>query len=177
MMTGIAQLFLAQQAPPLQPLPHPKLPDPALVQLGPPWWVYAAAAGLVIVLLGLVLWLLMRPAKAKLPPLKKPYSAAMKRLQEILMQSPQQLPGQTAAEVSETLRVYFLERYNIPAPMRTTQELFEKGGIPATSLRLQKYASLAELWDQLAFAPVPVNQAEATALVQKAITSLEEDRA
>ncbi len=177
MMTGFAQLFFAQQAPPLQPLPHPKLPDPALVQLGVPWWVYAAAVALVVILLGLVIWLLMRPAKPKPPPLKKPYSAAMKRLQAILMQSPQQSPDQTAADVSETLRVYFWERYHIPAPMRTTQELFEKGGIPATSLRLQKYASLAELWDQLSFAPLPANPAEATALVQKAIASLEEDRA
>jgi hypothetical protein len=177
MMTGFAQLFLAQQAPPLQPLPHPQLPDPALVQLGTPWWVYGAAAGLVLILLGLVLWLLMRPAKARPTPMKKPYSAAMKRLQAVLMQSAQQPPAQTAADVSDTLRIYFLERYNIPAPMRTTQELFEKGGIPATSLRLQKYATLAELWDQLAFAPLPANHAEATALVQKAIASLEEDRA
>jgi hypothetical protein len=104
--------------------------------------------------------------------MKKPYSAAMKRLQAVLMQSAQQPPAQTAADVSDTLRIYFLERYNIPAPMRTTQELFEKGGIPATSLRLQKYATLAELWDQLAFAPLPANHAEATALVQKAIARL-----
>lgn len=168
----------AQQpaAPPLQPLPHPELPDPTLVTPGPEWWVYAAGALLVFILLGLVIWMLMRPAKTTPPPLKRPWQAAMNRLREILVQSGQEPPADTAAAVSETLRVYFMERYKIPAPFRTTQELFERGGIPATSLRLQKYESLADLWDQLSFAPLPVNSEEATALVQKAISSLEEDR-
>ena len=205
-MFGFVHAILAQapQAPPLQPLPHPELPDPTLVKLGPEWWVYAAAGALVLILLALVIWLLLRPAKAKAPPMKKPWNDAMNRLRDILVKSTQQPPTQTAADVSETLRVYFFERYKIPAPFRTTQELFVKEGIPATSLKLQKnaapaepwdqvafavkegipatsqklqkYAALADLWDQLAFAPVPSNHGEATALVQKAISHLEEDR-
>ena len=178
-MLAVIHVFLAQQGqqgPPLQPLPHPQLPDPTLVKPGPDWWVYGAAAALVVILLSLVIWLLLRPAKARLAPMKKPWGDAMNRLRDTLARSAQQPPAQTAAEVSETLRLYFLQRYKIPAPFRTTQELFVKDGIPATSLKLQKYAPLADLWDQLAFAPVPANHAEASALVQKAISYLEEDR-
>lgn len=170
---------LAQQAgqgPPLQPLPHPELPDPALVTSGPEWWVYASAGGLVIILLGLVFWLLMRPARTSPPPMKKPYTAAMNRLRDILAKASQQPPARTAADVSETLRIYFYDRYKIPAPFRTTSELFIHGAMPATSPRLQRYAPLAELWDQLAFAPLPADQQQAAALVQKAISHLEEDR-
>ena len=171
-----AMLAQAPQGPPLQPLPHPELPDPTLVKPGPEWSVYAAAGSLVLILLVLVIWLLLRPAKLKAQPMKKPWNDAMNRLRDTLAKSAQQPPTQTAADVSETLRIYFLERYKIPAPFRTTQELFVKDGIPATSLKLQKYAPLADLWDQLAFAPVPASQGEASALVQKAISYLEEDR-
>lgn len=178
-MLALVHAFLAQQgqqAPPLQPLPHPELPAPELVKPGLEWWVYAASAVVVLMLLLLALWLLMRPAKAKLPPMKKPWSTAMNRLREILAQSSQQPPARTAADVSETLRVYFLDRYKIPAPFRTTHELFDQNSIPGTSSRLHRYAPLAELWDQLSFAPVPASTSEAGALVQKAITCLEEDR-
>ncbi len=175
-MLAFIHAFLAQQAPqgpPLQPLPHPKLPDPSLVTPGPEWWVYAAGAVLVLIMLVLVVFLLVRPAKLKAVPLKRPWNTAMNRLREILTLSASQPPAKTAADVSEALRVYFLDRYKIPAPFRTTHELFEMNG---ASSRLQKYAPLAGLWDQLAFAPVPADVNEASALVQKAIAHLEEDR-
>lgn len=178
-MMAFIHAFLAQQGqqgPPPQPLPHPKLPDPLLVDPGLPWWIYITAVVLVLLLGIVVIWLLMRPAKPVPPPLKMPWSVAMNRLRDILAQSGEQPPAQTAAEVSETLRVYFFDRYKIPAPFRTSYELFVKSAIPATSSRLQRYAPLAELWDQLAFAPVPANPAEAGDLVQKAIAYLEEDR-
>jgi Domain of unknown function (DUF4381) len=173
-------LFLAQaqqpEGPPLQPLPHPELPDPSLVLPGPAWWIYLLAGLLVIGLLGLVVWLLLRPAKVMPLPLPRPWSTAMDQLRDLLTQVSLKAPSQIAAEVSETLRQYFLQRYKIPAPFRTSQELFERQGIPATSLRLQKYGPLAELWDQLAFAPVPTNPEEAANLVKQAIAHLEEDR-
>ncbi|MES2597340.1 MAG: hypothetical protein V4662_18470 [Verrucomicrobiota bacterium] len=171
-----AFLAQAQQAPPLQPLPHPKLPDPSLVKPGPEWWIYAAGAVLVLIMLALVVFLLLRPAKTPPPALKKPWNTAINRLRDILAQCALQPPAKTAADVSETLRVYFLDRYKIPAPFRTTHELFETQSSAATSSRLQRYAPLAELWDHLSFAPVPSDAAEASALVQKAITHLEEDR-
>lgn len=178
-MTALIHAFLAQQGqqgPPLQPLPHPRLPDPTLVDPGLPWWIYVTSAVLVLLLSIVVVWMLMRPGKPVPPPMKKPWSEAMSRLRDIQVKSMQQPPAQTAAEVSETLRVYFFDRYKIPAPFRTSHELFVKSASPATSSRLQRYAPLAELWDQLAFAPVPANPAEADDLVKKAIAYLEDDR-
>jgi len=163
-------------APPPQPLPHPELPDPSLVFPGMPWWVYAAAGTVIVALLGLVLWLLLRPRKAAPPEPKKPWQAAMRRLRDLASAASTQPPGDIAAGVSETLRGYFLDRYHIPAPFRTTQEIFQRDGIPATSQRLHRYAPLADLWDQLAFAPVPANRTESAALLEKAISFLEEDR-
>lgn len=171
--------FFAQQASghPLQPLPHPELPPPPEILPEPSWWIYAVAASLVVVLLGLVVWLLLRPGKAAPPVMKKPWQTAMNRLRDILASCTQMPPATTAAAVSETLRVYFMDRYQIPAPFRTTEEIFQRGGIPSTSLRLHQYQPLAALWDELAFAPVPADSAAAAALVQKAIAALEEDRA
>jgi hypothetical protein len=178
-MSAIAFLFAqAQQpqGPPLQPLPHPELPDPSLVLPGPDLWVYILSGLLVLALTALIVWLLFRPVKVLLPPEPKPWTSAMNHLREILTQVSFKTPSQTAADVSETLRQYFLQRYKIPAPFRTSQELFQRQGIPATSLRLQKYESLADLWDQLAFAPSPSNHEEAANLVKQAIAYLEEER-
>lgn len=187
MLTG-AQLWLfgstcfvlgqAQQpptAPPPQPLPHPTLPEPSAVTIGPPWWVYAGAALVFCALLWLVLWLMFRPKKAVPVAGPKPWKRAMESLRAIRNHADVQPTPDTAHEVSETLRRYFMDRYKIPAPFRTRRELFE-GASPVAAQKLQRYAPLADLWDELSFAPIPANAAEAMALVDKAIAHLEEDK-
>ncbi len=172
--------LLAQQAapkgPPLQPLPHPELPTVELPPAGlPPGLIVLGALGLAA-LLGLVIWLLLRPPPpAALPP-KRPFQKALKTLREIQERAASQEPGLTSAQVSAALRAYFLERYHIPAPFRTSQELFAGDAIPATSQRLHRYAPLAELWDRLSFAPIPATREEAERLTAQAIAHLEEDR-
>lgn len=163
-------------APPLQPLPHPELPGPVLATPGLPWWVYAVAGVIVVGLMGLVLWLLLRAETARPSQPKQPWQTALnalRKLREVMGLIPR---DELAARVSEVLRRYFLERYSIPAPFRTTQEIFHRSELPPASLKMNKYAPLAELWDQLAFAPVPATETEALALVEKAIAYLEEDR-
>jgi hypothetical protein len=172
--------LLAQQAapkgPPLQPLPHPELPAVELPPAGMPPGLIALAVLGFVVLLGLVIWLLLRPpAPAAVPP-KRPFQKALKALREIQARAATQEPGLTSAQVSAALRTYFHDRYRIPAPFRTSQELFAGDVIPATSQRLHRFAPLAELWDRLAFAPVPASPEEAERLVAQAIAHLEEDR-
>jgi len=169
-------LAQAPAPPPLQPLPHPDLPEVILPPAPLPVWIFIAGALLLVALLSLVFWLLLRPRAAVLPEPQKPWRVAMGALRELHGRAGSEPPGETSAQVSELLRRYFLDRYKIPAPFRTTHEIFHGDGIPATSQRLYKYASLAELWDQLSFAPVPSSATEAVALVEKAITYLEEDR-
>lgn len=166
----------APEAPPLQPLPHPELPEVFVPPLPTPVWIFVVALVVLMAVLALVLWLLLRPRPPGMPEPKRPWQTAMRALQTVSGKVRQQPPGQTSKEVSEILRWYFQDRYRIPAPFRTTHEIFQAGGIPSTSHRLHKYEPLAALWDELSFAPVPASTDEAAELVAKAIAHLEEDR-
>ncbi|MDZ4289310.1 MAG: DUF4381 family protein [Prosthecobacter sp.] len=168
---------MAQQSPPpaVPPLPHPELPDPSAITLGPPWWLYAGAILLVCVLLSLVIWLLFRAKKAVPPQAPRPWNRAMDSLHDLRGRTEAQPHAETAHQVSEVLRNYFWERYQIPAPFRTRRELFEQEA-PKMTQRVDRYAPLAALWDELSFAPIPVSREEALALVDRAIANLQEDR-
>ncbi|HYF35739.1 MAG TPA: hypothetical protein VD994_10645, partial [Prosthecobacter sp.] len=126
-------------------------------------------------LLSLVIWLLFRSKKAATPSSPRPWNQAMDALHSLRARLEKQSHSETAHQVSEILRRYFWERYEIPAPFRTRRELFEQD-VPKTSLRVGRYAPLAAMWDELSFAPIPVSQEEAQALVERAISHLQEDR-
>jgi hypothetical protein len=99
--------------------------------------------------------------------------------------------------VSIILRQYLEDRYHIPAPARTTPELFAKAADLPDTPRIAStgvlevhtvkstaptkvvapFAPLAELWDRMAFAPLPATEKEALNLVEAAIQRLEEDPA
>lgn len=162
-------------APPLQPLPHPDLPEVFLMPEPVPMWVYVAGALVVVALLSLVLWLLLRPRPPGSLPPRRPWGEAMSALQALSSQSRSLPPPELAGKVSEILRRYFLNRYGIPAPYRTSGELFNPA-LSAQSPRVQKYAPLAALWDELSFAPLPASETEAAELLARAMTHLEEER-
>ncbi|MEN3943823.1 DUF4381 family protein [Prosthecobacter sp. SYSU 5D2] len=166
----------APEGPPLQPLPHPALPEVFIPPAPIPVWIFIVCGLLLVAMLALVLWLLLRPRPPEAIPPKRPWVTAMTALRELSPLARFQPPGQTAGQISEILRQYFLVRYKIPAPFRTTQEIFHGDTIPSTSSRLHKYAPLADLWDGLSFAPVPASTDEAAELLARAITYLEEDR-
>ena len=168
--------FLAQQPPPLvPPLPHPEKFEVPAITLGPPWWLYALSLLLICLLLSLVIWLLFLAKKAVEPVAPRPWNQAMDALHELRSHLGEQAHSETAHQVSEVLRRYFWERYQIPAPFRTRRELFEQEA-PKASQRVGRYAPLAAMWDELPFAPIPVSQEEAQALVERAINHLQEDR-
>lgn len=178
MKTWILALLLAQgQAPPpLQPLPHPQLPEVFIPPPPTPLWIVIGAVSLLLAALVLVIWLLMRPRLPGPVAPKRPWQTAMRGLKELSSRVRTQPAGVTGGEISEILRQYFMDRYRIPAPFRTTREIFEEGAIPMTSSRLHRYAPLADLWDRLSFAPLPDSHDEAAELLVKAMNHLEEDR-
>ncbi|MBB5039484.1 hypothetical protein HNQ64_003756 [Prosthecobacter dejongeii] len=98
----------------------------------------------------------------------------MRALKELSSKARGLPAGEVSAQVSEILRRYFLDRYQVPAPFRTTRELFDTASALPVS-RLQKYASLATVWDELSFAPAPASEEETMELLAKAINALEED--
>lgn len=168
--------FLLAQVPQLQPLPHPDLPEVFIPPVPMSPWVYVGIAVVLLLLLALVLWLLLRPQAPLGSPPKNPWAEAMNRLKKLASQARGMTPQAVSAEVSEILRFYFLKRYNIPAPFRTTREIFENGDSPKTSPRLLRYAALANLWDEISFAPAIQTEEEVMELIAKAMTHLEEDR-
>jgi hypothetical protein len=195
-------LFLAQapgqpQAPPLQPLPHPDLPELPPVPAEIATWVWIVGGVITLIMLVLVLWLLLKPRPLR-PQLKaNPRTGTLQALRQLHSSVSTLPPPEIGHRVSIILRQYLEDRYHIPAPARTTPELFAKASdLPPTprvastgllevhtvkSLAPVKvvapFAPLAELWDRMAFAPLPATEKEALQLVTAAIQRIEEDPA
>jgi hypothetical protein len=163
-------------------------------------WVWVLAALFALGLLALILWLLLRARPQKPVSLAQPRQTALRGLRQLQSQISALPPPEVGHRVSVLLRQYLQERYRIPAPYRTTPELFSPARtvpalpsassgpvfeiVPAHAVRLggprspvAHFAPLAELWDQLSFAPRPATPAEASQLVETAILRIEEDPA
>lgn len=193
----IAQAPGQPAAPPLQPLPHPELPDLPPVPVEVATWVWILGTLLAVLMLGLALWFLLkpRPQRAKLQP--NPRTVTLRALRQLHATVSTLPPPDVGHRVSIILRQYLEDRYCIPAPARTTPELFSKSTdlqptprIASTGLLevhtvkstaptkvVAPFAPLAELWDRMAFAPLPATEKEALNLVEAAIQRLEEDPA
>lgn len=185
------------QAPPPQPLPHPALPPvptpPAEIAL----WVWVISGILAVCLLGLIFWLLMRPRSPRPVAPVNARQNALRALRDLASNCDTLPPTEVGHRVSVILRQYMQDRYQIPAPYRTTPELFSlrqnqspEPAIASTGLFelrpaptsapprvVNRFAPLAELWDQLAFAPLPATRAESRSLIEVAILRIEEDPA
>ncbi len=193
-LTGRAFAQQAPGAPPPQPLPHPELPPVPQPPEGLALWVWIVSSVLVLTMLALIFWQLLRarPLRPVLPA--NPRLETLRALRQLRTDAATQDPAETGHRVSVILRQYLQDRYRIPAPSRTTPELFGASAatpppISSTGLldlrpaRTAKraapavFAPLAELWDRLAFAPLPATKNEALALVESAIKRIEEDPA
>lgn len=167
----------AQQGPP--PLPFPDVAPPPMVEATLPlhWLVLGA------LLLLLALWFLIRPlfnrvAQAVIPA-RRPLQAALRALRELKSKAGSLTPSEIGHGVSETLRTYYLHRYGVPAPFRTTEELFPAiHELNESSRRRQwrdKFEPLAAYYDALAYAPDSVTRISGLELIDQAIAKLEEE--
>lgn len=194
--------FLAQapgqpQAPPLQPLPHPELPELPPVPAEVATWVWIVGGLMVLVMLGVLLWLLLKPRPQRPQAQAHPRTGTLRALRQLHGSVSTLPPPEVGHRVSIILRQYLEDRYHIPAPARTTPELFAKAAdlpptprVASTGLFevhtvkstaparvVAPFAPLAELWDRMAFAPLPATEKEALQLVEAAIQRIEEDPA
>lgn len=184
MMWGIVPGVLAQlpsqalEQP--ESLPHTEIPPP--VELGShyPWWVYLAGGVLLASLVVLVIWLVAGGKKQVAIPVKRPLQSALRALKALRAKADELQPADMGHSVSEILRQYYMDRYGIPAPFRTTQELFPPVRLEDEPLRRrhwrERFESLASLYDSLSYAPLPATKGEAVDLVDTAINKLEEER-
>ncbi|MBL9113430.1 MAG: DUF4381 family protein [Verrucomicrobiaceae bacterium] len=165
------------QGPP--PLPFPEIDPPPVIKAPLEWW-WIALMALILLLACLMLWRKLmagRPASATAP--KRPLQSALRKLRELRSRTDTIPPSETGHGVSEILREYYLNRYGLPAPYRTSEELFPVEAMASESSRRrqwrERFEPLAPAYDRLAYAAVPATSAEAVALVETAIQCLESE--
>jgi hypothetical protein len=154
------------------PLPHPDLPPPVVPESGlNSLWLWGALS-VALVAIAVLIWALFRSQRSSPPKLPKARREAMRALKELGSEAPTLAPADTAGRVSDIVRRYLQLAYQIPAPRRTSSELFHPTSTPES---VKAVAPLADLWDRLAFGPPISTRDEASALVQKALQHVESE--
>jgi hypothetical protein len=161
------------------PLPNPEIPSPPVIETGLSGWLIftlIVAGILATVLVGL---LIFKPKALSIMTAERPLRKALKTLNSLRNRAEGLPVSHIAAEVSGTLRGYYMGRYEIPAPYRTTEELFPMGVEEHGMKRRQwraRFDGLAEIYDRLEFSNRDVTHTEALALLDSAINKLEDER-
>lgn len=176
--------LLAQLPAGVPPLPHPDLPPPDEVPLPPPWWIGWGVGLLLLLLIALVVWLLLRPKAIPVAQPRQPWSTAVRALGELRGRFESLPPSEMGHRVSQVLRRYLAERYAIPAPARTTNEIFEgtpdrQPGVPiprAQGLWRERFEPVARLCDDISFMPAPRTVEESATLIDEALARLQEEK-
>ncbi len=166
------------------PLPHTALPPVRDVPQPPVWWMPWAIGLVILALLGVVVWLLLRPKAASVIPPRQPVSSALRALTDLRSRLQTIPPTDMSHRVSLVLRRYLSERYAVPATVRTTGEIFSNlrdfgPGVPiprAAGAWKERFAPVARLCDDISFMPAPRTQDESAALIDLAIQRVEEER-
>jgi len=168
------------QPPGPPPLPHPEIPPPLpLPEHVSVWLVVGVLVLLGLLVTGIILLLFGRKAAGPVPS-RRPIKEALRALKDLRNKADVLPPSEVGHGVSEILRRFYEARYGIPAPFRTSQELFPKVDLNQEPLRRrlwrERYEPLAAIYDALSYAPVPATSADATRLIDDAIHKLEEER-
>jgi len=166
------------------PLPHPDLPPPDSVELPPPWWIPWVALLLLGVLTALIVWLLIRPKQAMPTPQRQPWSSAFRALSDLRARIQSIPPQDMSHRISQILRRYLQERYAVPAPARTTREIFDGQmdrvpGAPiprAQGLWRERFEPVAQLCDSISFMPALRTEEESTMLIDQALARMQEEK-
>lgn len=165
-----------KEGPKLTPLPHPDIAEPALLEPGvAPWIIVLAVVGLAG-LLALFVWLLFRKRPAIIPEQTPPLTLALEHMEKLRGQVDHLPPSELAHQVSVILRDYQFGRYSLPAPYRTSEELYgDQSTVQRTELK-QRFGPIAAIYDRLEFAPVPATKGESLDLIEAAVQALREEK-
>ncbi len=175
----IPQVDQGQQgAPEPVPLPHPEIPPPVELPFEMPMWMLIGIIIGILALIALVVWLLFLRQSAAPAARRDPWRTAFRALKDLQARVTALTPQEVGHRVSEILRAYYLDRYSIPAPYRTTPELFESAAVSQSApvAWRERFEPIAERYDEISFAPKPTTSAEAASLVESALGRLEEER-
>ena len=160
----------------LIPLPHPEIPPPAVPPAPESWWLLVAGVLAAVMLVMLVVWLLFLRKSHASEEAVSPLKLALTRLGG-LQQELDHLPSdEIAHRVSVILRDYLQARYAVPAPYRTTQELYGDRVIQAREGLRERFGPVAEFYDRLEFAPQPATRADSEMLIADALRALRDEK-
>lgn len=163
-----------------EPLPHPDIPPPLHFEPGWSWAVWMGIGVATLALMGLLLSILLSRRETVRQPPKRPLQTALRAMKDLRNKIDVIAPAEVGHGVSEILRQYYLDRYGIPAPFKTTEELFPQATRNDEPLRRrhwrERFESLAALYDSLSYMPPPLSKPDAVGLVDSAISKLEEER-
>lgn len=177
----ISRGLYAQEAPGAEPqrpppLPQPELPDLPTVPEATPWLLLVSAGLVIAALAGLVIWLLFfLPKHPTLPSLPNARRKALKSLQELRAKAEKMPPPEVSSHVSQILRTYMLDRFGLPAPRRTTQEIFAPGS-KAHGAVSPEFISVVQWCDEVSFMPQPSTVHQALDLIDSAVVRMEVER-
>ncbi len=168
------------QPPGPPPLPHPEIAPPLpLPEHVSVWLVLGVLAVVGLMVTGLILLLFGRKGPPPLPS-RRPIKEAMQALKNLRSKADALDPSEVGHQVSEIMRRFYEARYGIPAPFRTSQELFPRVDISQEPLRRrlwrERYEPLATVYDALSYAPAPATLNKAILLIDNAMDKLEEER-
>lgn len=184
LMSAAGALAQMPSLPGAPPLPHKALPETRDVPPPPVWWLPWTIGVLVALMLGVIVWLLLRPKAVTIIPPRQPISSALRALADLRSRLQTIPPSEISHRVSLILRRYLSERYAVPATVRTTNEIFSSlrhfdAGVPiprAEGVWKERFAPVARLCDDMSFMPAPRTHEESAALVDLAMARVEEER-
>src|SRR5436190_10442640 len=178
-LAGLAMTPPAQAQGPQQdlvPLPHPEIAPPVVPSLLESWWLLIGGVVIALALLIVVLWLLFLRKAHESPVIVSPLKTALNRLAALQSELDHLSTVEVAHRVSVTLRDYLQARYAVPAPYRTTQELYGEKAIQARDGLRERFGPVAEFYDRLEFAPQPASRAESEMLIADAVRALRDEK-
>jgi hypothetical protein len=160
----------------LVPLPHPEIAPPVVPTEPVSWWLPIAGIVTAVVLTGVIVWLLfLRKSHAEVEAVS-PLKRALSRLEVLQQELDVLTPDELAHRVSVILREYLQARYGVPAPYRTTQELYGNSAIQAREGLRDRFGPVAEFYDRLEFAPQPASRTDSARLIEEAMRALQDEK-
>ena len=176
LMAAALQAQMPGQGPEPIPLPHPEIAPPEVPPAPVALWLIFLGIVAVISLLALVIGLLFLLRKETPRETVSPLKLALSRIEALQKQLVDLPPSETAHQVSLILRDYLQGRYSVPAPFRTSEELYGASAIQGRDGITERFGPISELHDRLEFAPQPTTVADSTRLVEQALQVLRDEK-